>query len=354
MGKDKTPAWVPLLSAALSSPAISALVNKGDQQVGLLAQTFGTVLQSQQSAAQQQAEMFKLLMNRPSAADEISKMTGIFAQSQMTTMQMVNQIITSGLLDKGGGHPIVDLLSQIIDQGGQVLQSAVGGGSIGAVNNVGEASEVENVPLLPSPRDVSDVPQLAPQAAQAAPAKQYDLNADPSFRVIIDQIRGNGSAREIALRLYRHGQPLREDQGHPLAKAWCRDPASYSKLVLEQIGVSAERIEEITQALYELAEWVRQGKDAETFASVETRKRRKRKSIPAVHPEMRESFGYQFNPDTGVEETPEPEDDEDSEDEDEIDFSGGNGMDEEEKTRDLGPPRELLEPSAEQVSAVEG
>jgi len=50
-------------------------------------------------------------------------MTGVFAQSQLTNLQTINQIVSSGLLDKGGGHPLVELLSQLIDQGGQVLQA---------------------------------------------------------------------------------------------------------------------------------------------------------------------------------------------------------------------------------------
>lgn len=340
MGKDRTPPWVPLLSAALSSPAISAFVNKGEQQIGLLSQTFGTVLQAQQASANQQVETFKMLVNRPSAADEISKMTGIFAQSQMTTMQMVNQIITSGLLDKGGGHPVVDLLSQLIEQGGQVLQSAVGGGQVAGMSSDEDQVQVSAVPMLQA---APAVPQLstAPQAS-----KQYDLNADPSFRVIMDQIRSGGAPREIALRLYRHGQPLREDQGHPLAKAWCRDPENYSKLVLEQIGVSEERISEITKALYDLAEWIQQGHDPEQFAQVETRRRKKKKALPSVHPEMQESFGYNFDPG-------EVENEEDEEESDLEEFPEGNGIGDEEKTRDLGP-QEIPSEHEEPALAVEG
>ena len=304
MNKDKTPAWMGLAQAAL--PAVAEVFKGKDATMGMLSNTFGTVLQAQQMAANQQAETFKMLMNRPSAADEISKMTGVFAQSQLTNLQTINQIVSSGLLDKGGGHPLVELLSQLIDQGGQVLQAGLSNkGGNGAI------AGLEQEPTSPPLHIASnEPPQLtAPKDTQ----KQYDLNADPSFRVIIEQIKGDGNPREIALRLYRHGQPLREDQGHPLAKQWCRDPENYSKLILGQLGVSAQRIEQITTALIDLALWVKDGRDPEEFATVETRRRRRKRSIPSASPEMQATHGFSFNPD-GAEEDDEEEFDDDGED----------------------------------------
>jgi hypothetical protein len=293
MNKDKTPAWMGLAQAAL--PAVAEVFKGKDATMGMLSNTFGTVLQAQQMAANQQAETFKMLMNRPSAADEISKMTGVFAQSQLTNLQTINQIVSSGLLDKGGGHPLVELLSQLIDQGGQVLQAGLSNkGGNGAI------AGLEQEPAAPPLHIASnEPPQLtAPKDTQ----KQYDLNADPSFRVIIEQIKGDGNPREIALRLYRHGQPLREDQGHPLAKQWCRDPEGYSKLILGQLGVSAQRIEQITLALVDLALWVKDGRDPEEFAKVETRRRRRKRLIPSASPEMQASHGFSFvDPDDGEE-----------------------------------------------------
>ena len=289
MNKDKTPAWVGLAQAAM--PALAEVFRGKDATMGLLSNTFGTVLQAQQMASNQQAETFKMLLNRPTATDEISKMTSVFAQSQLTNLQTINQIVSSGLLDKGGGHPLVELLSQIIDQGGQVLQAGLSGKQAAAGNIAG--IEPEPAPVLP-PRASSEVPQLpAPKDTQ----KQYDLNADPSFQVIIKQIKGNGDPREIALRLYRHGQPLREDQGHPLAKSWCRDPESYSRLVLSQLGVSDTRIQQITTALVDLALWVKDGRDPEEFAKVETRRRRRKRLVPSASPEMQATHGFSFNPD---------------------------------------------------------
>jgi hypothetical protein len=186
-------------------------------------------------------------------------------------------------------------LSQLIDQGGQVLQAGLSnkGGN-------GTISGLEQEPAAPPLHIASnEPPQLtAPKDTQ----KQYDLNADPSFRVIIEQIKGDGNPREIALRLYRHGQPLREDQGHPLAKQWCRDPEGYSKLILGQLGVSAQRIEQITLALVDLALWVKDNRDPEEFATVETRRRRRKRLIPSASPEMQATHGFSFvEPDDGEE-----------------------------------------------------
>jgi hypothetical protein len=330
MNKDKTPAWVGLAQAAV--PAITAFMANKDATMGLLSNTFGTVLQAQQQAANQQAETFKVLMQRPSAADEISKMTSVFAQSQLTNLQTINQIVSSGLLDKGGGHPLVDLVSQLIDQGGQVLQAAVGnaaqqdGGMAGLPAGNGQILDAEvNPPMLAS--------ASAPQAAPAA-EKQYDLNADPSFRVIIEQIKGGGDPREIALRLYRHGQPLREDQGHPLAKSWCRDPKNHSQFILAQIGVSQSRIDQIVDALYALSTWVQEGKDPEDFARVETRRRRRKKALPAASPEMQSTQGYTFvepSEDEGE------EDDEEGDDED-LEEMPNDGVEEAEPTVDIKTP----------------
>lgn len=346
MNRDKTPAWVGLAQAAM--PIAAELMKGKDASMGLLSQTFSTVLQAQQSASNQQADTFKLLLSRPSAADEISKMTSVFAQSQLTNLQTINQIMSTGLLDKGGGHPVVELISQLIDQGGQVLQAAVGSrdAAMAGLNSPNEQPE------MAPPQLDGDVgaPQL-PAAATTEPQKQYDLNADPSFRVIIEQIRGGGDPREVALRLYRHGQPLREDQGHPLAKAWCRDPKAYSESILGQLGIPAERIVAIVNALVDLALWINEGKDPETFASVETRRRRRRsKSIPAVSPEMQNTQGYTFAP---------PDEDED-EDDDEVD-DGGNGVSDptDEVTSNIkvpstlpGAPADLIEAEAAATEAT--
>lgn len=287
MNKDKTPAWMGLAQAAL--PAVAEVFKGKDATMGLLSNTFGTVLQAQQMAANQQAETFKMLMNRPTAADEISKMTGVFAQSQLTNLQTINQIVSSGLLDKGGGHPLVELLSQLIDQGGQVLQAGLSNkGGNGAI------AGLEQEPAAPPLHIASNEPPQLTAPKDKDTQKQYDLNADPSFRVIIEQIKGIGDPREIALRLYRHGQPLREDQGHPLAKQWCRDPAAYSKLILGQLGVSAQRIEQITTALIDLALWVKDNRDPEEFATVETRRRRRKRLIPSASPEMQATHGFSF------------------------------------------------------------
>lgn len=296
MNKDKQPAWVGLASAAM--PAVAELMKGKDAALGLLSNTFGTILQAQQAASNQQSETFKMLMNRPSAADEISKMTNVFAQSQLTNLQTINQIVASGLLDKGGGNPIVELLSQIIEQGGQVLQSAVGPKD-GQISGMSSSREVIDAEVNPPALEAEETPALN---APPAPQKTYDLNSDPSFRVIIERIRNGGNPREIALRLFRHGKPLHDTQGHPLAKAWCRDPKIYSHNILSQVGgVNEERIEEIVNALLDLAIWVHEGKDPDDFAQVDTRKRRRSKSIPAVSPEAQETIGYSFDPDAAQE-----------------------------------------------------
>jgi hypothetical protein len=338
MNKDKTPAWVGLAQAAV--PALTAFMANKDASMSLLSNTFGTVLQAQQQAANQQAETFKVLMQRPSAADEISKMTSVFAQSQLTNLQTINQIVSSGLLDKGGGHPLVDLVSQLIDQGGQVLQAAVGnsaqdGNMAGLPGNERQVLEAEiGPPAL--------APQLNPAPQPVEPVKQYDLNADPSFRVIIEQIKGTGDPREIALRLYRHGQPLREDQGHPLAKAWCRDPKNHSELILGQLGLPSDRIAQIVQALYDLSDWVKEGRDPEAFAKVETRRKRRRKAIPAASPEMQGTQGYTF-----VEPGDDDDDDDEEADEGELDEmpGSGNGVEEAEPTVDIKTPPVLEAPT---------
>jgi hypothetical protein len=350
MNKDKTPAWMGLAQAAL--PAIAEFAKGKDATMGMLSNTFGTVLQAQQMAAQQQAETFKILMNRPSATDEISKMTSVFAQSQLTNLQTINQIVSSGLLDKGGGSPVVELLSQLIDQGGQVLQAAIGGGN-GSIAGL-ESPNIIDAEISPPKLETAEAPQLnSSKEAQ----RHYDLNADPSFRVIIDQIKGNGNPREIALRLYRHGQPLREDQGHPLAKAWCRDPQNHSQIVLGQLGIPEERIQEIVTALIDLALWVRDGKDVEEFASISTgtRRRRRKRPIPAASPDMQNSFGYVFEPgqeDEDSEDEDEDEDEDDSE-EDLDEMPSGNGETEIEQTVDLKTPM-VAEPATSQTDASVG
>jgi hypothetical protein len=134
--------------------------------------------------------------------------------------------------------------------------------------------------------------------------------------------------------LYRHGQPLREDQGHPLAKSWCRDPKNHSQFILAQIGVSQGRIDQIVDALYALSTWVQEGNDPEDFARVETRRRRRKKALPAASPEMQSTQGYTFV------EPSEDEGEEDDEDDDEDleEMPNGNGVEEAESTVDIKTP----------------
>jgi hypothetical protein len=342
MNKDKTPAWMGL--AQLAIPAFAEFSKSKDAGMGLLSQTFGTVLQSQQAAANQQVETFKLLMARPSASDEISKMTSLFAQAQMNNFQAINQMVSSGLLDKGGGSPVVELLSQLIEQGGQVLQAAVGSAKEGD----GAMAGLPGSNLAPIDAEISEShlapPPLAPQLKEAP--RTFDFNADPSFRVILEQIVGSGDPKEIALRLYRHGKPLREDQGHPVAKSWCRDPRTYCDTILPQFNVPQERIDQIVDALLALSVWVSEGKDPETFATVETRRRRRRsKSIPAMSPEAAQSFGYSFQ---------EPEE---GDDDDEGESAGDDGEDGEDgidetflADEDSGDPTVDLKVPAETVA----
>jgi hypothetical protein len=66
--------------------------------------------------------------------------------------------------------------------------------------------------------------------------------------------------------------------------------------------VSAQRIEQITLALVDLALWVKDNRDPEEFAKVETRRRRRKRLIPSASPEMQASHGFSFvDPDDGEE-----------------------------------------------------
>jgi hypothetical protein len=65
-------------------------------------------------------------------------------------------------------------------------------------------------------------------------------------------------------------------------------------LILGQLGVSAQRIEQITTALIDLALWVKDNRDPEEFATVETRRRRRKRSIPSASPEMQATHGFSF------------------------------------------------------------
>jgi hypothetical protein len=108
----------------------------------------------------------------------------------------------------------------------------------------------------------------------------YDLMRDTAFREILMRIRNNGDLRDIAVRLYRHGNVVDPDNGHPVAKIWFTDPQNAGKGIMGQLGIEPARIEEIVGAIEALTQHLASGKELNEYLPV--RRNRENRRIPAT------------------------------------------------------------------------
>lgn len=286
---------IPVIVAA-ASPVLSAVLNKGDG----MAQMVNTVLQNQNASSSNQTEMLKIFMNRPSAEERMGTMIGNIAELMNAQFSTVSQVLQSGLFDKGGEHPAVQLISQALDAGREIAGNIFT--NMREASQEGEEQESEVLAGLQPPQAVRPVlgaptaPQddnlltsyegdevyeegdeeleddqdetLEPvdensdsvkQSTEVEPQEQqistdsqmesFDMSKDPAFGAIIEKIRQDGWLQEIAMRIWRHAGGDNPEHGHPVARQWWDRPADMTKIILSQLDVPQDRIVAVADAI---------------------------------------------------------------------------------------------------------
>ena len=291
------------------APIVQGFIGKSDALAGIFAQ----VLAAQQASSAQNMGVLTQVMNRPGPEDRMDRMVGTFSNLMSAQMTSMSGLLQSGLLDKGGDSPAVQIVSQILDTAGQVAKvafaakmGALGGGDDG--DDMKMSWEQATPPQLTSgpsappepPKPAAPILEVVeaeervaglPEASGALPVQETEgevvvpvdengevdisaaMRSDTAFAKILDLIENGGDLREIAVRMWRHAGAGDEQLGHPLAKNWVEEPVRVGQYILVQLRIPDERIVAVTKAIDELKAFIKAGGDPEAYAIF--RKRRK-------------------------------------------------------------------------------
>jgi hypothetical protein len=315
----------PLLTLLTAlAPLAPAFLAKGDSAAMATSAMMQAVLNQQQQSSTTTLELFKAMNAKPEVEERFAALVGTMGNMSANTMAMVTQVMQSGLLEKGGDSPVTQIISQVIGEAADVAKTLFASGAFGGGNNAQAepaiAAQATSLPSLPPASHIVSQPS-ANQSIGALPAhvaetlgpefgpedeteddtenevenevendvtteaslsddNTYNLMRDTAFREILMRIRNNGDLRDIAVRLYRHGNVVDPDNGHPVAKIWFTDPQNAGKGIMGQLGIEPARIEEIVGAIEALTQHLASGKELNEYLPV--RRNRENRRIPAT------------------------------------------------------------------------
>lgn len=319
--QQKADPLVTLLTAF--APIAPALLSKGDAAAQTMANMMQAVIGQQQQSSTTTLELFKAMNNKPEVEERFANLIGTMGNMSANTMAMVTQVIQAGLLEKGGDSPITQIISQVIGEAADVAKTVFASGALTGGGGGQEAPRIEAptaLPSLPPPmrpmpaaltghvqdgpiggvidadedenegeenenennenENENEVASTTSEALAPSDNNTYDLMRDTAFREILMRIRNNGDVRDVAVRLYKHGQVVDPTQGHPVAKAWFTDPQNAGRGIMGQLGIEPARIEEIVAAIEALTQYLASGKELNDY--MPTRRNRESRRIPAT------------------------------------------------------------------------
>jgi hypothetical protein len=302
-------------------PVVTAILGKGDTAAATMATMMQAVMGQQQQSATTTMELFKAMNSKPEVEERFAALVGTMGNMSANTMAMMTQVMQSGLLDKGGDSPFTQILSQVIGEAADVAKVVFQNMGGGGQQEEAEDQTQQAMPSLPPARmpdaqltglQSQPLPSYAPQPAMVEeqfeeqfeeqeedeeedeedePANEaeaekandntYDLMRDAAFREILERIAGGGGTKDIAVRLYKHGNVAEPTKGHPVAKAWFTDPQRAGRGIMEQLGVAPARAEEVLTAVLELTAHLAAGKELGEYLPG-TRAKREVKRIAAT------------------------------------------------------------------------
>lgn len=309
------------------APILPLLTPKNDG----MAEVWKAMAESQASSSQTMIELMKAQNERPGWDERLANVMGSMASMSTQMMQMQLQA-------QGGGSPWLDLLSQTIGEISDVFKTlfAAGGGEgegdsaspqiaqaqsgwgqppaeLPAPQNeqqleqhaaawgvpIESEQQAQHASIIPPPPEsnypaaqVVDPQPPVPQSGGEVEDAQYDLDADPAFKAIMDKIQSSDPVEEVAVRLYKHGQG---QSGHPIAKAWFEQPREVGDEILHQIGVPAERRGAVAAGLEKLQDYIGKGGDPNSFSRYKPA-RRPRRRVPTIEGPGGEFTAQYFDP----------------------------------------------------------
>lgn len=315
----------PLLTLLTAlAPLAPAFLAKGDNAAAATATMMQAVLNQQQQSSTTTLELFKAMNAKPEVEERFAALVGTMGNMSANTMAMVTQVMQSGLLEKGGDSPVTQIISQVIGEAADVAKTLFASGAFSGGNNAQAepaiAAQATSLPSLPPashtfvnppssgtigelPAHITETPgpEFGPEdetgddgenevenetendvitETSLSDDNTYDLMRDTAFREILMRIRNNGDLRDIAVRLYRHGNVVDPDNGHPVAKIWFTDPQNAGRGIMGQLGVDPARIEEIVATIEALTQHLASGKELNEYLPV--RRNREHRRITAT------------------------------------------------------------------------
>lgn len=287
--EDKLVALAPIAVAALGE-FMKSRESSQAAQLAMMTAMLGT----QKEASNESIKLFQSILAKPSESetDRMAKVLEIVTSSMSTTMGLTQALVNQAVAMQPGDPPwwqqaILSGIEQIGSLGQAVMESRS--------HKVTPKMTDGNVQVLPPSQDDSP-PELMAAAAAAANAAQQQL-ATPTdgmvpqgedavagmteasqevqlpdfsagaFQIIFEKIQADAAdSHEIAFRVWKHAS-----SGSKEAIDWVRHPEEYTIILLDTMAqqgkllVTAERIDEIAEAMLDLYEHFLKGGTAQTF-----------------------------------------------------------------------------------------
>lgn len=265
------------------------------EQMNLVIAMLGT----QKDASKESLELIKAVAFRPqeSETDRMKSIMDIAASSMSTTMGLSQSLINQMAALQPGEKPfwqeaLMNVIAAASEMGQMALESRsqkvtppakqigpiegrpVGEGEqpqgmLGAAAAAAAAAQESLATPPPDgmmPAEEGSVAGMQ-EAAQETPPELPDFSAG-AYKLIFEKIsdKQDGDVHEIAFRIWKHAS-----SGDKAALIWVRNPEEYTFYVLDSLAqqglllVTAERMEEMADAMVELFEHFRSGGDAAAY-----------------------------------------------------------------------------------------
>lgn len=302
--KPKTDTSVEIAKALapIASIVLPLLITRGDDQAKNMSELFRGVVDSQRAAAETQSSTFKTLLDRPGPEDRLIKVSEAVAKNMASNVGLVGTLLNGVLAEKGGDNPPpwLQVVSQLIDTGGAVAESLLGGAFAdgdganpaarplqpppthnaqariierGAMDAAQAGQEARNRVLgrgMPTPKQMA---HEASEAAQTVAATEVTVGPqieqfDTAMQTIFTMIAQGGDPNEIAFRLWKHAA-----SGVRLANDWFTNPEEGTPAILNalragnQLTVDDARINQVTVAIREFYNYLSGGGQPEDYVS---------------------------------------------------------------------------------------
>lgn len=208
----------------------------------------------QQSSKENQSAIWKMLELMNSKPPEDERLRGMM-DTMSTGMSSMMGLFANAAQAMSAGNQGPSIGEKALDTASEVAV-----GLIHALGNRGESEQVETqVHQIEQP--MPPVAQL-PEHEEAMPmagleddgSEAFDIASDPGLSQIFDLIESDGAPEEISARIWAHRKT-----GHRVSNGWFENPAEFGYALMQQLGISDERMDEVTRNLLRFREHLDNG-----------------------------------------------------------------------------------------------